>query len=121
MSEPEHRQEPDYRFTLANERTFLAWVRTSLALLAAAVALGHLVPGFGPDWVRKVAALMLALLAVLTAISGVVRWSRVQDALDRDAPMPRARISWLLSGALVAIALVVAVVILVQTDSGAHS
>jgi putative membrane protein len=30
--------EPDYRFTLANERTFLAWERTALGLLAAAVA-----------------------------------------------------------------------------------
>src|ERR1043165_2701247 len=37
-------QDPDYRFTLANERTFLAWIRTSLALLAAAVALVQLVP-----------------------------------------------------------------------------
>ena len=27
-------EEPDYRFTLANERTFLAWVRTALGLLA---------------------------------------------------------------------------------------
>jgi putative membrane protein len=121
MSEPEDRQEPDYRFTLANERTFLAWVRTSLALLAAAVALGHLVPGFGPDWVRKVAALVLALLAVLTAASGAIRWSRVQEALDRDRPMPRAKVSWLLSAALVAIALVVAVVILVQSGSGSSS
>ena len=29
---------PDYRFTLANERTFLAWIRTALALMAGAVA-----------------------------------------------------------------------------------
>jgi len=36
--------EPDYRFTLANERTFLAWQRTALGLLAAAVAVVHLVP-----------------------------------------------------------------------------
>jgi hypothetical protein len=28
--------EPDPRFTLANERTFLAWIRTALALIAAA-------------------------------------------------------------------------------------
>src|SRR6185312_1745313 len=30
-------EEPDYRFSLANERTFLAWIRTALALMAAAV------------------------------------------------------------------------------------
>ncbi len=37
--------EPDYRFTLANERTFLAWQRTALGLLAAAVAVVQFVPG----------------------------------------------------------------------------
>lgn len=26
-------EEPDYRLTLANERTFLAWIRTALAIL----------------------------------------------------------------------------------------
>lgn len=41
----EEESEPDYRFTLANERTFLAWLRTALALLAAAVAVVQLVPG----------------------------------------------------------------------------
>ncbi len=29
--------EPDPRFTFTNERTLLAWIRTSLALLATAV------------------------------------------------------------------------------------
>lgn len=105
-------REPDYRFTLANERTFLAWVRTSLALLAGAVALGHLVPGFGPDSVRKALALALALLAVLAAASGVLRWQRVQHALDRDEPMPRARVSWVLAAVLVVVAVVVAVFVL---------
>ena len=32
-------QEPDPRFSLANERTFLAWIRTALALAAAAIGL----------------------------------------------------------------------------------
>ncbi|MBM4509720.1 DUF202 domain-containing protein, partial [Rhodococcus hoagii] len=30
-------EDPDPRFTLANERTYLAWVRTGLGLIAAAV------------------------------------------------------------------------------------
>jgi putative membrane protein len=41
---------PDYRFTLANERTFLAWMRTSLALLAGGIALRQVVPSFAPRW-----------------------------------------------------------------------
>jgi len=32
-------EEPDPRFTLADERAFLAWMRTSLALLAAGRAI----------------------------------------------------------------------------------
>src|SRR5437667_421783 len=47
MREPKWWQEgkePDYRFSLANERTFLAWIRTALGLLVAALALVHLIP-----------------------------------------------------------------------------
>ncbi len=46
MTDP---HDPDYRFTLANERTFLTWLRTSLALIAAGVAVVQLVPEFGID------------------------------------------------------------------------
>ncbi len=37
---------PDYRFSLANERTFLAWIRTALGFLAAGVGLDQLAPDF---------------------------------------------------------------------------
>ncbi|MFD0571490.1 MFS transporter [Kitasatospora gansuensis] len=48
MPEPSQPEEPDYRFSLANERTFLAWIRTALALLAGAIALDQLAPGLAP-------------------------------------------------------------------------
>jgi uncharacterized membrane protein YidH (DUF202 family) len=38
--------EPDYRFTLANERTFLAWVRTAPGPLAGGVAVDQLIGPF---------------------------------------------------------------------------
>ena len=104
--------EPDYRFTLANERTFLAWVRTSLALLAAAVALGHLLPDFGPDAVRRTASVVLALLATVTAASSVVRWRRVQTAVDEGRPLPRSWITWVLSGVLLGVGVLVLVLVL---------
>ena len=52
-------EEPDYRFTLANERTFLAWIRTSLAMMAAGVAVVQFVPGL--DLLRHVLGLFLIL------------------------------------------------------------
>ena len=52
------RGEPDYRFTLANERTFLAWVRTSLGLLAAGVAVRQLVEPFGIEGGRTTLAML---------------------------------------------------------------
>ncbi len=79
--------EPDYRFTLANERTFLAWIRTALALLAGAVAVLHLVP---LDWTpvtRTVVGLALAVLAVVIAVHAPVRWLRVQRAMRMRRPL----------------------------------
>ncbi|HSP36138.1 MAG TPA: DUF202 domain-containing protein [Frankiaceae bacterium] len=105
-------KEPDYRFTLANERTFLAWIRTSLALLAAAVALGHLLPDFGPDALRKIASVALAALATVTAASSVLRWHRVQLAVNRAEPLPRSIITWVLAGLTLAIGVLVLVLVL---------
>ena len=45
-----HGTEPDPRFTLANERTFLAWIRTALALIAGGVALEALALTVEPRW-----------------------------------------------------------------------
>lgn len=39
-------KDPDYRFSLANERTFPAWIRTALAILAGALLL-HQLAGTG--------------------------------------------------------------------------
>lgn len=48
---------PDYRFSLANERTFLAWIRTALGFLAAGVGLDQLAPDFATPLIREILAL----------------------------------------------------------------
>ncbi|MEU0488712.1 YidH family protein [Nocardiopsis changdeensis] len=68
----------DYRFTLANERTFLAWVRTALALLAGAVAVLHLLPLGWDAGPRTVVGLTLAVLAAVITVYAPMRWYRVQ-------------------------------------------
>jgi putative membrane protein len=80
--------EPDPRFTLANERTLLAWMRTSLGFVAAGLA----IYAFGEDaiphhLVRPVALLMLLAAALITAAS-LQRWYAVQVAMRRNRPLP---------------------------------
>ncbi len=91
--------EPDYRFTLANERTFLAWLRTALGLLAAAVAVVQLVPELVIPGARHVVGGILALLAIFTAASGMHRWEQVNKAMRLGLPLPRQRTPlWLGAG-----------------------
>ncbi|WP_442932277.1 YidH family protein [Mycobacterium sp. 050134] len=82
-------REPDYRFTFANERTFLAWQRTALGLLAAAVALVQLVPELGVPGARRTLAVGLAVLAILTSGMGLLRWTQADRAMRRGVPLPR--------------------------------
>ena len=101
----EQEHEPDYRFTLANERTFLAWLRTSLSLLAAGVAVVQLLPEFAVPGTRGVVGGLLAALAVVTAAGGVLRWRGVETAIRRGRPLPRQRLPWVLAAGLVTLAL----------------
>ena len=82
-------EELDYRFTLANERTFLAWQRTALGLLAAAVALVQLVPEMAVPGARRFLGVGLALLALLTSGMGLRRWQQTDRAMRNGDPMPR--------------------------------
>jgi putative membrane protein len=79
--------EPDPRFTLANERTFLAWVRTALALLAAGVALDAVVRDIDPS-MRKTLAAVLILLGVVTSGTAYARWMRSERAMRHSQPLP---------------------------------
>jgi putative membrane protein len=81
--------ELDYRFTFANERTFLAWQRTALGLLAAAVALVQLVPELAIPGSRRLLGVGLALLATLTSVMGLLRWQQADRAMRRGDPLPR--------------------------------
>jgi putative membrane protein len=81
--------EPDYRFTLANERTFLAWQRTALGLLAAAVAVVQLVPQLTIPGARHALGASLAVLATLASAMGLLRWQQADRAIRRGHPLPR--------------------------------
>jgi putative membrane protein len=80
--------EPDYRFTLANERTFLAYVRTALALDAAGVAAVQFLTAVEPLTVRRVIGVVLAVAGIGVSIGAYVRWRANLAAMRRGAPLP---------------------------------
>jgi putative membrane protein len=105
--------EPDYRFTLDNERTFLALIRTAPALIAGGVAVVQFVPAFGIPGVRHALSLVLTSGGGLLAALAVRRWQRVQAAMRRDGDLPPTRLPVVLSGAIFAVTVVVLLVLLV--------
>ena len=79
---------PDYRFSLANERTFLAWIRTALGFLAAGVGLDQLAPDFATPVIRELLALLLCLFSGGLAMYGYLRWLRNEKAMRLKEDLP---------------------------------
>jgi len=104
--------EPDARFTLANERTFLAWIRTSLAFIAAGVALEAFTLGGLPAGVRKAFAVAVIAVGVLIALGAGLRWWRVETAMRHRRPLPVPGIVPLLGVVAAAGAVVAAVLVM---------
>ncbi|WP_240689769.1 DUF202 domain-containing protein [Arthrobacter sp. PAMC25564] len=101
--------EPDPRFTLANERTFLAWIRTSLALVAGGIAIEAFTSGLFVEPARKGLAVLLLLLGMMLSAGAAVRWIRVERSMRNKSPLPLPLIVPLLAatGALAAVVVVI--------------
>ncbi|MCG7228447.1 YidH family protein [Corynebacterium minutissimum] len=92
-------EEPDPRFSMANERTFLAWIRTSLAFIAGGVALETFELPLNTTLTRVVSVIMLLVAIVLPAVAWL-HWGASERAMRHSRPLPASP----------ALALVVAVV-----------
>ena len=105
-------EEPDPRFTFANERTFLAWHRTALALIGAGIAVTQVLPPFDLPGGRFVLGLPLIVLGGLIAFTSYGRWEANQRALRCGDPLPG---HWLHKalGVTIGVGAVVAVVVTV--------
>jgi putative membrane protein len=111
--------EPDARFTFANERTFLAWSRTSLALVVAGLAVIQLLPPFpGVPWGRHLIGTPLIPLGAAVSVLGYREWRGNQRALRRGEPMRQSHLPRLLAGTVTGIALVAAALALLSSLRG---
>src|SRR3954469_17769272 len=81
-------EEPDVRFTLANERTYLAWIRTAMALIGGGLAAGQLLE-FQSAAARVAVALPPIVLGAVLALTSYRRWEANQRALRLGEPLPR--------------------------------
>lgn len=104
-------REPDYRFTLANERTFLAWIRTSLALLAGGIALNEIAGPFSNESTRTALSVAAVALSLVLAVSSFTRWRQVQVAMRRNQPLPHPWAVPLLATGTAVVAGIVALVL----------
>jgi putative membrane protein len=115
--EAPHESEPDPRFTLANERTFLAWNRTALALVAAGLGIVQLLPPFkGVPLGRHVLGVPLIVLGAVLAVAAHWEMTRNQTALRRGAPLPKSVMPPLLAATIAGVAALAAAVVLLSAS-----
>lgn len=106
-------REPDARFTYANERTFLAWNRTALALIATGVAATQLLPEFHVNGGRRILGLPMIALGALVAFTSFRHWKSNQRAMRRGEPLPRSPMPLVLSLGIGAVAIIAVVLALI--------
>jgi putative membrane protein len=99
--------EPDYRFTLANERTLLAWVRTALALDVAGLGVIRFAPPLGWAGGRELVGAVLVLFGAATAWSGYRRFLATDRAIRAGDPLPAHAAPRVLAAALAVVSVVV--------------
>lgn len=102
--------DPDYRFTLANERTFLAWIRTALALAAGGLGALTVLDDFRGE---EVLGISLLVLSFLTAATAYRRWSSNEKAMRLDEPLPSSRLPLIMAVGVSIVALVAAIVFVI--------
>jgi putative membrane protein len=118
MREPKWREtgdDPDYRFSLANERTFLAWIRTALAILAGGVLLEEFSSRIGPHWLIVVLAVVLGALSTVLAVIAYVRWRANEIAMRNGRRLPLTIAVPLIAAVVLAVGAVLTVLIAIYS------
>jgi len=107
-------QEPDYRFSLANERTFLAWIRTALSLLAGGVLLEQFATTLRPHAALVTLAIALAFLSAVLCGVAYVRWRDNEITMRSGSPLSSTILIPMLAASTLIVAAVIGVLQLFQ-------
>ncbi len=99
-------EDPDVRFSFANERTFLAWNRTALALIATGVAATQLLPEFHISGGRRILGLPLVVLGAVVAGVSFRHWRANEKAMRRGEPLPRSPLPMILAVGVVVVGVI---------------
>ena len=107
--------EPDPRFTFANERTFLAWSRTALALVVAGLGIVQLLPPFpGVPQGRHLLGVPLIVFGAVVAVTAYVEWGKSQRAMRHSQPLPRSVMPIIMAVVIATMGVLSAVVVLLS-------
>ncbi|MEX2658806.1 MAG: DUF202 domain-containing protein [Acidimicrobiales bacterium] len=109
---------PDYRFSFANERTFLAWIRTSLALVAGGLAVNELLPEFDVPGGRRLLGLPLIALGALIALTSLRRWEAGERAMRLGEDLTHSWLQRVVAFGVGIAAVIAAVFVAVGSQSG---
>jgi putative membrane protein len=105
--------DPDYRFTLANERTFLAWIRTALALAAGGLGAVTILDDFPGEEFLGVGLLALSFATAATAYR---RWALNEHAMRLNEPLPPSRVPMFMAIGVAFVAIVAAVLFVIDVS-----
>ena len=110
-------QGPEPQFQLANERTYLAWLRMALALVASGVAAARLLAGQTLHWAWETVGILLILAGVVTAAMARGRWRAMEAAIREGEPLPAPRIALMIAGVIVLCGIIITAILL-GTNAG---
>lgn len=109
---------PDYRFSFANERTFLAWIRTSLALVAGGLVVTQVLPEFDVPGGRHLLGLPLIALGAVIALTSLRRWEDSERAMRLGDPLTHSALQRIIALGVGVAAVIAAVLVAVGSEGG---